>query len=115
MKRFGSHLLGIDEGEVLLFTHYEGNGPMWAKQGERLVRQRVAFSEPFWEFPTVIIGIAMLDIHKDTNLRVDARAENIDQRGFDAVLSTWGDTRVAQARLSWTAFGELKHEEDWQL
>jgi hypothetical protein len=49
------------------------------------------------------------------NLRVDARAENIDQRGFDAVLSTWGDTRIAQARLSWTALGELKHEEDWQL
>jgi len=115
MMRFGSHLLGLDQGELQIFTHYDTGGKMWTGKGDRMVRQRVAFSTPFWEVPAVIIGIAMLDTDHAANLRVDARAENIDQRGFDAVLSTWGDTRIAQARLSWTALGEMKHEEDWQL
>ncbi len=115
MKRFGSHLLGLDQGELQIFTHYNTGGPMWTERGAREARERVRFSAPFWKAPAVIIGIAMLDSAHTANLRVDVRAEHIDERGFDAILRTWGDTRIAQARLSWTALGEMKHEEDWQL
>lgn len=115
MRRFGSHLLGLDQGELQIFTHFNSGGPMWTGKGGREVRERVTFSAPFHEVPAVIIAIAMLDSDHTANLRVDVRAENIGLRGFDAVLRSWGDTRLAQARLSWTALGEMKHEEDWQL
>jgi len=115
MRRIGSHLLGLDQGEVTVFVDYDKGGPMWSGSGHREARARVRFSQPFFEAPLVIVGMAMLDSHCEANLRVEARAENIDIRGFDAVIGTWGDTRLAQARLSWTALGALKHEEDWQL
>ncbi len=115
MRRIGSQLLGIDRGEVTMFEDYRDGGPMWAGQGARAVRQRVSFSARFHEQPVVSLGIAMLDTHCAANLRVDVRAENVGLAGFDAVLSTWGDSRIAQARLHWTALGALKHEEDWQL
>jgi len=31
------------------------------------------------------------------------------------VFRTWGDTRVARVRASWTAFGELPYGEEWDL
>jgi len=98
-----------------MFSDHRDDGPMWAGTGARAVRRRIRFSAPFHEEPAVILGIAMLDTHCDVNLRVDVRAENVGLRGFDAVLSTWGDSRIAQARLHWTAFGAMKHEADWQL
>ena len=115
MQRIGSQLLGLDQGEVTVFVDYDKAGPMWTGQGRRTARAEVRFSAPFFETPLVIVGLAMLDSHSDTNLRIEARAENVGLRGFDAVISTWGDTRLAQARLAWTALGALKHEEDWQL
>jgi hypothetical protein len=31
------------------------------------------------------------------------------------VFRTWGDSRIARVRMSWTAFGEVKSDDDWDL
>ncbi|MHA7829045.1 MAG: H-type lectin domain-containing protein, partial [Roseovarius sp.] len=49
------------------------------------------------------------------NARADVAAEKITEAGFEVVFRTWGDTRVARARIRWMAIGEARHEDDWQL
>ena len=49
-------------------------------------------------------------------LRRDALKPGINPgAGFDVVFRTWGDTKVARARVRWMAIGELDDPEDWQL
>ena len=50
-----------------------------------------------------------------TVIRADVSTETITEDGFDLVFRTWGDTRVARVRVSWTAIGEVADPEDWDL
>ena len=63
----------------------------------------------------VHVSLSMWDMDSATNARADVAAEKITANGFDVVFRTWGDTRVARARIRWMAIGELQHEDDWQL
>lgn len=115
MKRLHSHLIGIDQGLVNLFSDFEDGGEMWTGSGPRQRRQHVVFSEKFQTMPTVIVGLTMWDTDHASNMRVDVQAEKTDETGFDMVFRTWDDSRVARVRANWTAFGELRPDDDWDL
>jgi hypothetical protein len=115
MKRLSQHLIGVEQGSVLLFSDYADNGPMWTGDGPRETRQAVAFSEVFRGVPMVQVAISMWDMDGDTNQRADLRAERVTPKGFDLVFRTWGDSRVARIRADWMALGEVAGDGDWSL
>ncbi|WP_068115689.1 H-type lectin domain-containing protein [Tropicimonas marinistellae] len=115
MKRLRNYLIGVEQGQKILFADFEHGGPMWTGSGPRIARAEIAFSEPFRQPPVVHAGLAMWDIDRDSNQRADISTEAVTETGFQLVFRTWGDTQVARVRASWLAIGELAHDDDWHL
>lgn len=115
MKYLVNQTIGIEQGDDALFSDYEDGGDMWTGQGPRVRAKAVAFTQPFKDAPTVHVSLSMWDMDSATNARADVSAEKITETGFNAVFRTWGDTRVARARIRWMAIGPVEHEDDWQL
>lgn len=115
MKRFKNHLVGIDQGDVVLFSDFEDGGAMWTGTGPRERRRAVRFAEAFCSNPVVHTSISLWDVDTNNPLRVEVTAENITPEGFEIVFRTWLDTRIARVRAAWMAIGELRHEDDWDL
>lgn len=115
MKRLRNHLIGIEQGDVVLFSDFEHDGEMWTGEGPRKMKAEVLFSESFRSVPSVMVSLSMWDMSKDTNTRVDVQAEDITEAGFHIVFRTWGDTKVARVRVAWQAIGEARHSDDWDL
>lgn len=113
MRRLRSHLIGVDQGELLLFSDFDSGGVMWTGAGPREARADIVFSEPFREVPAVTVWPAMLDVSHATNFRTDLSASEVTREGFAAIFRTWGDTRVARVRLAWQAVGEVGDHDDW--
>ena len=107
--------LGVDQGQVVLFSDFEDGGPMWAGEGPRQHRQPVRFSRRFRGPPVVHVALAMWDVAGGHNSRLDISAEDIGPRSFTLLFRTWGDTRVARVRASWLAIGELPAADDWEI
>lgn len=115
MKKLQSHLIGIDQGDIAVFSDFENGGEMWTGTGPRERRCPVEFSDRFREPPTVQTTISLWDADTDAAIRAEVVAENITKDGFDVVFRTWGDTRFARVRVAWTAIGELVDPDDWLL
>ncbi len=115
MKRLQNHLIGIDQGDTVLFSDFEDEGEMWTGRGQRERRKPVRFSEAFRKPPAVQVSLSLWDLHNGAPARVEILAEAVTETGFDLVFRTWGDTQVARARAGWIAFGELRQADDWEL
>ena len=115
MRRFESGMIGIDHGDVVLFSDFEDDGQMWRGDGPRQSRAQVVFSQPYSKPPHVQVSMSMWDISNNTNTRADVQAESITETGFDIVFRTWADTQVARVRVAWTSFGQLPHDDGWEL
>jgi len=115
MRRLDSGIVGIDHGEVVMFSDFEDDGQMWRGEGPRQSRESVSFAASYKTPPHVQVSISMWDISNRSNIRADVQAEKITADGFEIVFRTWSDTQVARIRVAWTAIGELPHEDDWQL
>ena len=115
MQKLGNNSIGVEQGESVLFSDYKHGGQMWTGEGNRERRQRVTFSESFRKQPVVHCSLSMWDVDSSANVRADVSAECIDGAGFDIVFRTWGDTRIARARIGWMAIGELKNSDDWEV
>ncbi|RKT28148.1 H-type lectin domain-containing protein [Roseovarius halotolerans] len=115
MKYLTSQSIGVAQGDDVLFSDFEDGGEMWTGEGARERRKALLFREPFRGAPMVHVSLSMWDMDSATNARADVAAEKITEKGFDVVFRTWGDTRVARARIRWIAIGEVAHEDDWQL
>ena len=115
MMRLDKSVVGVDQGDVVLFSDYENGGKMWTGKGSRERRHAVKFSEPYRVPPAIQCSLSMWDMDSATNARADVQAEKITETGFEIVFRTWEDTRVARARVRWIAIGELDHEDNWQL
>ncbi len=115
MKRLRSHCIGIDQGEVVLFSDFEHDGVMWKGEGPRQARAYVQFSERFVELPAVRVTISMWDMSSSANARADISSEDVTEKGFVILFRTWGDTKVARVRVNWQAIGALQDEEVWDL
>lgn len=115
MKRLNSHSIGVDQGDVVLFSDFEDDGHMWTGHGPRLNRRAVRFAEGYSSPPSVMVSMSMFDVSNNANNRVDIQAENITTAGFDIVFRTWEDTKVARIRAAWLAIGELPNEDTWDI
>lgn len=115
MKRLQNHLIGVEQGDVSLFSDFESEGPMWTQEGEREVRRAVSFEHPFRNPPAVHAVLSMWDVADGSNTRLDISVDKVNEAGFEIVFRTWADTRVARARASWIAIGELDHPDDWSV
>ncbi|MGB3245093.1 MAG: H-type lectin domain-containing protein [Sulfitobacter sp.] len=115
MKRLRTHTVGVDSGEVVLFSDYENGGEMWTGRGQRERLRYIPFSEAYKSTPTVQLSLSLWDVDAATILRADLQAEEISKTGFNMVFRTWGDTRVARVRIAWTAIGELTEVDDWDV
>ncbi|PVA05852.1 H-type lectin domain-containing protein [Thalassorhabdomicrobium marinisediminis] len=115
MKRMRNHLIGVDHGEVVMFSDFEHDGAMWTGEGARQTRAHVEFSEGFRSVPVVQVNLSMFDISNATNARMDVQAEDITPEGFAIVFRTWGDSKVARVRVAWQAMGELRQADEWDL
>jgi hypothetical protein len=115
MKKLRTSTIGIDEGEVILFSDFDSGGPMWTGEGPREARSHVTFSEAFTAPPAVRVGLTMWDISNSANARVDVVAEEVTETGFGILFRTWGDTRVARVRVGWQAIGPIRDDEDWDV
>ncbi len=115
MKRLQNHLIGIDQGSVVMFSDFEKGGKMWTGEGARMRRKKVKFGAAFEKPPSVQVSISMWDMDQNRNQRADITAEKVTELGFDLVFRTWGDTRVARVRADWIAVGEVSHDDEWDL
>ena len=115
MRKFPGHMIGVEQGDVVLFSDFEDDGVMWAGEGPRLHRTPVLFSEMFSELPAVTVNLSMWDVSNGSNMRADVKAEKVSRKGFEIVFRTWGDTRVARVRVAWQALGPVADEETWDL
>lgn len=115
MKRLGSHLIGIEQGSLVLFNDFRDGGVMWTGDGLRELRRDVPFPKPFRSVPSVMVSMGMWDMDQKTNQRADITSEAVTEAGFVIVFRTWGDTRVARVRADWLAIGEARDDEDWDL
>lgn len=115
MKRLRNHLVGVDQGNIVLFSDFEDGGEMWTGRGPRERRRRIRFSEPYRGAPSVHVTLSMWDVDNTAPERMDVTAETVTDDGFDLVFRTWGDSKVARVRASWISFGELKNADDWEL
>lgn len=115
MRRMQNQYLGVDQGDVVLFSDFDANGPMWADDGPREVRHPVTFSEQYKTVPVVSVSLSMWDINSKENARGDLSAEDVTEAGFTLVFKTWGDTRVARLRAAWTSIGEMSYADDWDI
>ena len=115
MKRVASHLVGVDQGEHLLFSDYENDGDMWTGTGERERVVSVTFSQSYRKPPAVHCAMSLLDMATGPSIRADVAARDITSEGFNIVFRTWEDSRVARIRVAWMAIGELHDDEAWEL
>ncbi len=115
MKRLNSNSIGIDQGEVVLFSDFEHDGVMWKGEGPRQARAYVQFSDSFVEPPVVRVSLSMWDMSNSANARADITSEDVTEKGFVILFRTWGDTRIARVRVNWQAIGSLLDAEVWDL
>lgn len=111
MKTIGALSVGIDQGEVLLFSDFEDGGVMWTGEAA----SQVVFSRAYVEPPTVAVALTMWDLAKDTAARLHVEARDVSETGFCIVFRTWGDTKIARARAGWHSIGAVRDEDDWDL
>lgn len=91
-----------------LFNHVDENLPMWSQDGDRVVRVDVTFIRGFGEVPCVTLGLTGIDASHDQNLRFWLKALDVKKEGFTIEFSTWSDTHIARASVSWQAIGSAK-------
>ena len=58
MKRLRSRLMGIDQGDTVLFSDFENDGEMWTGRGQRERRRRIKFSEPLDMPPNIQTSVS---------------------------------------------------------
>ncbi len=115
MKKIGHHQVGVEQGDVALFSDFMDDGIMWTGEGQREARSHVDFSQPFVDEPLVTVRLTMFDISNSTNGRTDVQTEDVTNTGFSIVFRTWGDTRIARVRVGWQAIGKIRDDDDWDL
>ncbi len=115
MRKLESNVIGIDQGDVVLFSDFEHDGQMWTGEGDREIRLAVTFSEPYLAPPNVYVSVSMIDVSNAGNTRAALQPENVTKTGFDIVFQTWGDTQVARCRVAWQSIGAVPTDDVWEL
>lgn len=115
MKRLRNYLIGIQQGDVLMFSDFQDGGEMWTGSGPRERRRTVRFGEGFRHPPSVHLAVSLWDVDTTPMMRSDLTTDRITRDGFDILFKTWGDSRLARVRVAWMAIGETHHDDDWDV
>lgn len=115
MKKFSNEVVGLCQGDVVLFSDFETDGEMWTGEGPRQIRRHMLFDEPFKAPPIVHVTLTMWDMSNAANGCADVMAEDVTAEGFSIVFRTWGDSQVARVRVGWMAIGPARDDEMWEL
>ncbi|WP_316015034.1 H-type lectin domain-containing protein [Roseobacter sp. HKCCA0434] len=116
MRRIDTNWLGVADGFVTLFDHWQEPSEMWEGVGERQVRAVVTFERPFTAPPSVTLSTNLIDAHSGPYLRLNLRAEDVAESGFTLIADTWDDTRIARLGVRWQALGPLTDpDEVWDV
>ena len=104
------HRVRIEKLQIItcsgeMFNHVDEGLPMWSGDGDRAVVVDIRFSHPFEKTPAITLGVTGLDSSHDQNLRFYLNAKDATATGFKIEFSTWGDTHIARASVSWQAMG----------
>ncbi|OIQ42166.1 MAG: hypothetical protein BM560_06915 [Roseobacter sp. MedPE-SWde] len=113
MQRLRNPRIGIDQGDLVLFSEFDSGGSMWTGEGARERRKTVAFKEAYRRPPAVQVSISLWDMDTNAPIRAELVAEKITTTDFEVVFRTWGDSRIARLRTAWIAMGELPFDDDW--
>jgi hypothetical protein len=65
----------------------------------------IPFAYPFSYPPVVQVGLTSFDIDQGTSSRLTTTVTNITAEAFDVVFTTWQNTLVYSAQVSWLAIG----------
>jgi len=65
----------------------------------------VIFDSAFASVPVVHLGLTGFDMDQRDSSRLTLKAANITEYGFEAIVSTWSNTRVYAAEFNWLAIG----------
>ena len=63
----------------------------------------VNFSPAFQAKPSVVIGLTLVDTHKDQNVRVRAEVTQVTTTGFNIKFKPWHDSITYQIGVNWMA------------
>ena len=107
--------ISVQQGTEMIFSHFDTNGPMWTGFGPREERVRILFETPFTTVPTVHVSPSLWDVETSTNLRLDISADSISEQGFEIVVRTWDDSRIARLRADWLAIGGAADPDLWEV
>lgn len=66
---------------------------------------QVSFDAAFLSVPVIQLGITGFDIDQRDSARLTVKAGAITEHGFEAILSTWANTRVYAVDFNWFAIG----------
>lgn len=101
---------GVQSGSTEIFNHVDENKPMWSGDGDREVRLTIPFDAPFSEPPHVMIGLSGIDSSHAQNLRINLLTTDVTQESFTVICTTWSDTKIARASVTWTALGDIQKQ-----
>ena len=63
----------------------------------------IRFSRPFRRTPKVMIGLTLVDTHKDQNVRVRASVSSVSRLGFFLKFKPWDRSITYQIGVNWMA------------
>lgn len=99
MCNLNSGVVGIDHGEAIMSSDFEGDGQMWRGNGSRKSIAAVTLATAFTSQLYVQVSISMWDISNNTNNRADVlRPKRLRRRVLNIVFRTWDDTQIARIR-----------------
>jgi hypothetical protein len=70
----------------------------------RTAQDFIVFPVGFAGVPKVSVSLNRLDVSGERNTRVVVGTDTITDNGFELVLSTWWDTTLFSAGVSWIAY-----------
>ena len=63
----------------------------------------IKFNPPFRRTPKVVIGLTLVDTHKDHNVRVRASVVSVNRLGFTVQFKPWDTSITYQIGVNWMA------------
>ena len=70
----------------------------------RTCQDYISFARPFATAPKVIVSLNQIDCDPGYNLRIMAGTDTINVNGFELLATTWADTKIFSAGISWIAY-----------
>jgi hypothetical protein len=73
-------------------------------QPQLLTSRQITFNKPYSSPPKIVVWLNQLDMDRNKNWRIAAKATNITTTGFTIHIDTWGDTVLYSATAAWFAY-----------